>query len=147
MSFDVFKEADSGAHSSNSACDIRPEVTGIFCSQSLSGCAKWLAGIASREDIHAITKLSPWEGFKIRPDRCCIQKSRFHFRDQVRAGKGFDLAKSDCSQTWDCSFKSDINASVSGTKADMSCLGNIHMNYSVCRKQSIMTATAIRMHT
>jgi hypothetical protein len=38
MSFDVLEEADLGSHSSNSICDPRPEVAGVFFPESLSGC-------------------------------------------------------------------------------------------------------------
>ena len=145
MSFNIFKEANSGLHEPNSICNEWPKVARVFGAESLASCAKWLAWVSPREEIHLSVKLPPWECFKIRPDRCCVQESRFHFRDQVRAGKTFDLAKSDCPQIWDCSFKSEINAAVSGTKADMSCLGSIHMGYSVCLKQSMMTAAAIKM--
>jgi hypothetical protein len=98
VSFDVFKETDPWTHSSNSVCDPRPEVSGIVFPSPLSCAAEWLAGITPRDNVHAVTKLGPREGFKIRPDRCWVQLSRFHFRNQVRTGKGFDLAKSDCAQ-------------------------------------------------
>jgi hypothetical protein len=128
MSLDVFKETDTWSHESNSGCDKWPEVSGVFGAEALASCAEWLARVAAREDVHAAVKLCPWEGFKIRPDRSWVQESRFHFRDQVRAGEGFDLTKSDCAQAWDCSFKSEINASVAGTKGDVcNCFGSIHI--------------------
>jgi hypothetical protein len=127
VSFDVFKEADSGLENANSTCDVGPQVSWVFCSESLSGCAEWLAGITSSEDVHAATKLCPREGFKIRPDRCWVHESRFHFCDQVRAGEGFDLTKSDCAQSWEHSFESKFNAAISGTKSKMSDLGSIHI--------------------
>ena len=72
----------------------------VFGAESLACGAERLARVTAREDVHAITKLCPWEGFKIRPDRCRVQESRFHLCNQVRAGEGFDLANSDCAQTW-----------------------------------------------
>jgi len=114
VSFDVLKEAESGPHKSNSVCNEWPEVAGVVGPESFAGGTEWLAGVATREDVHAATKLGPWEGFKIRPDRCRVQESRFHFSEQIRAGEGFDLTKSDCAQAWDCSLKSEINAAVSG---------------------------------
>jgi hypothetical protein len=95
MSFDILKEAELGSQNPNSVCDKWPEVARVVGAEALSGCAEGLAGIAPSEDVHAVTKLCPWEGFKIRPDRCCVHESRFHFCDQVRAGEGFDLTKSD----------------------------------------------------
>jgi hypothetical protein len=103
-------------------------VSWVFGSKSLSGCGEGLARITCHKDVHAISKGFAWKGFNIRPDRCCIHESRFHFSNQVRAGEGFDLAKSDCSQAWDCSFKSERNASVSGAPLKAcSCFGIIHI--------------------
>jgi hypothetical protein len=128
VSFDILEIAESGAKKSNSACDERPEVPRVFCSEALSGCAEGLAGISPSEDVHAATKLCPWEGFKIRPDRCWLHESRFHFADQVRAAEGFDLTKSDRAQISDNSVQSKLNAAVSGTKAEVcNCFGSIHI--------------------
>lgn len=128
VAVDVFKETELGAQKSNSICDKGPEMPGIFRSKSISGGAEWLAGVASSKDVHAVTKVFPWEGFKIRPDRCWVHESRFHFRNQVGTREGFDLTKSDCAQSWEDSFKSKFNAAVSGTKAEVcNCLGSIHI--------------------
>ena len=107
--FDVFEEAQSGSHGQNSVCDPRPEVPRVFLSESLAGGAEGLARVPATKDVHASVKLSPREGFKIRPDRCDVQLSRFHFCDQIRDGEAFDLSKSDCAQVWDCSLESEIN--------------------------------------
>jgi hypothetical protein len=148
VSFDILKEAELGSQNPNSVCDEGPEVAGVVGAEALSGCAEWLAGIAATEDVHAAVKLCPWEGFKIRPDRCRVHESRFHFRDQVRAGEGFDLTKSDCAQTWDCSAKSEINASVSGTKADVcSCLGSIHIFIFFFFRQAFLARLLAHIHT
>jgi hypothetical protein len=37
VSFDVFKEANSGLHESNPICDEWPEVSGIFCAKTFAG--------------------------------------------------------------------------------------------------------------
>jgi hypothetical protein len=128
VSLDVFKKAQGWLENGNSVCNGWPQVSWVVWSLPQSCCAERLARVAARQDVHLSPKLVPREGFKIRPDRCWVQASRFHFSDQVRAGEGFDLAKSDCSQVWDCSFKSEINASVPGTKAEVcNCLGSIHV--------------------
>jgi hypothetical protein len=95
MSFDVLEEAESGSEKSNAICDPRPEVAGVVLSCPLPCCAEGLARISASEDVHTVAKCSPREGFKIRPDRCWVHESRFHFCDQVRDGKTFDLTKSD----------------------------------------------------
>jgi hypothetical protein len=95
MSFDVFKEADPGSEKSNSLCDVGPEMPWVVLTSALPGCTEGLAWIASSEDVHSVTKRCPREGLKIRPDRCWVHESRFHFADQVRNCEGFDLTKSD----------------------------------------------------
>jgi hypothetical protein len=128
VSVDVLKETELGAQKSNSVCDKGPEMPGIFRSKSIPGGAEWLAGVASSKDVHAVTKVFPWEGFKIRPNRCWVHVSRFHFRNQVGTREGFDLTKSDCAQSWEDSFKSKFNAAVSSTKAEVcNCFGSIHI--------------------
>ena len=132
MSFDVLKEAQGWLENANSVCDPRPQVSRVVLAESLPCCAEGLARVAARQDVHFSVKAGPREGLNIRPDRCCVQASRFHFCDQVRAGERFDLTKSDCSQIRDCSFKSEINASVSSAEADVcNWLGSIHV--IVCR--------------
>jgi hypothetical protein len=128
VSFDVFKEADSRSNNPNCSPDVWPKVAGIVGSLSLTCRAEGLAGITGHKDVHSVAKLLAWEGFNIRPDRCCVQESRFHFCDQVRAGESFDLTISDDAQIWDCSFKSEMNASVSGAPFNhCNVLGSIHI--------------------
>jgi hypothetical protein len=148
MSFDILKEAEIGSQNPNSVCDKWPEVARVVCAEALSGCAEGLAGIAPTEDVHAAVKLCPWEGFKIRPDRCRVHESRFHFRDQVRASEGFDLTKSDRAQISDNSVESQLNAAVSGTKAKVcSCLGSIHIFIFFFFRQAFLARLPASIHT
>jgi hypothetical protein len=101
VSLDVLEEAQSWFTKSNTICDPGPEVSGVFFSESFAGCGKTLAGITPRDDIHQSSKLSEVERLEIRPNRRCVQESRFHFRDQVRDGECFDLTVSDCAQISD----------------------------------------------
>jgi hypothetical protein len=119
MSFDVLKEADPGSEKSNAICNPRPQMPRVLLSFALTGCTEWLAGISPSEDVHAVTKVRPRECLKIRPDRCWVHESRFHFRNQIADGEGFDLTKSDCAQIWDCSLESKLNASVSSAQANV----------------------------
>ncbi len=132
MSLNVLEEAQGWLQNPNSVCDPRPQMSWVVLAESLPCCAEGLARVAARQDVHFSVKLGPREGLNIRPDRCWVQASRFHFCDQVRAGERFDFTKSDRSQTWDCSFKSEINASVPSAEADVcNWLGSIHV--IVCR--------------
>ena len=128
MALDILEEAELGSENPNSVCDKWPEVPRVFGSEPLACCAEWLAGVATSEDVHAVTKLCPWEGLKIRPDRSAVHESRFHFCDQVRTGEGFDLTKSDRAQISDDSVESKLNAAVSGTKSEVcNGRGSIHI--------------------
>jgi hypothetical protein len=105
-------------------------VARVFCAESLSGCGKWLAGVTGHKEVHSVTKVLAWEGLNIRPERCWVQESRFHFCNQVRAGEAFDLAISDDAQIWDCSFKSEMNPAVSGAPLDhCNVFGIIHIAF------------------
>jgi hypothetical protein len=95
VSFDILEEAELWSKKSNAACDVGPKMSWVVCSGSFSCCTKWLTRVAARENVHAVTKLFPWEGLKIRPNRCWVHESRFHFCNQVRNCEGFDLTKSD----------------------------------------------------
>jgi hypothetical protein len=119
VALDVLEETKLGSHEDNSICDPRPEVTGVVLAEALAGCTEWLTRISTTDDIHSVSKAFPREGLKVRPDRCRVHESRFHFCDQVRSGKGFDLTNSDCAQTFDCSSESEINAAVPCTEANV----------------------------
>lgn len=133
MSLDVLEEAYSGSEKSNAICNPRPEVARVIFPGPLPCGAEGLAWVTSSEDVHTVAKGSPREGLKIRPDRCWVHESRFHFRNQVRDGKPFDLAKSDRSQISNNSVESKFNASVSSAQADVcSCFGMIHVIFDSC---------------
>ena len=128
MSFDVLKEAALGFEKSNAICNKRPKMPRVLLAFALAGCTEGLAWVAPSEDVHSVAKRCPREGLKIRPDRCWVHESRFHFADQIRNCEGFDLTKSDCAQIWDCSFKSKLNAAVSSAEAKVcNCFGSIHV--------------------
>jgi hypothetical protein len=95
MSFDVLKEAAPRSEKSNTVCDIGPQVPWVVLASALAGCTEGLAWVAPSEDVHSVAKRCPREGLKIRPDRCWVHESRFHFRNQIADGEGFDLTKSD----------------------------------------------------
>lgn len=120
----------SESHVSND--DLLDGDESSICADDGSCCE---ARVAAREDVHQSTKLCEVEGLEIRPDRCWVQESRFHFRDQVRDGEGFDLTNSDCAQASDSSAESEINSTVPGAQANMICFGMIHIHFpSVSRR-------------
>jgi hypothetical protein len=59
--FNVLEEADSGPEKSNACCNGWPEVARVIGAESFACGAEWLAGITSREDVHAARKRCPRE--------------------------------------------------------------------------------------
>ena len=118
VSFDVFKEALSRSNCVDMFSDVGPEMSGIFFSLAPSRCAKWLARVASSDEVNAVSKEMCWEGFKIRVNRCGIQLTRLHLVCQVRNGEGFDLHISEDPMVGASKVKSSFDATVSATKAD-----------------------------
>jgi hypothetical protein len=128
MSFDVLKEAAAGSEKLNTICNKRPKMPRVLLAFALPCCTEGLAWVATSEDVHSVAKRCPREGLKIRPDRCWVHESRFHFADQIRNGEGFDLTKSDRAHISDCSVQSKLNAAVSSAQADVcNCRGRIHV--------------------
>jgi hypothetical protein len=118
VSFDVFKEASNRSYCFDMFSDVWPEVAGVIFSGALSCRAERLAWISSSEDVNSVSKQLCWEGFKVRPNRCRSQETRFHLRNQVGSGEGFDLHISERSSCNPCKLKSSLDASVSAAKAD-----------------------------
>ena len=143
VSFDVFEETKGWLTKSNTICNPWPEVSFVFFSFSFSCRREGLAWPAPREDVHQSVKLSEWEALDIRPNRSWVQESRFHFRDQVRTGEGFDLTNSDCAQASDSSAESDINSTVPGAQADMICFGIIHIRFPSCSDGSELVGFSV----
>tara|TARA_R110002020_G_scaffold44181_2_gene127721 strand:- start:2740 stop:3261 length:522 start_codon:yes stop_codon:yes gene_type:complete len=118
VSFDVFKKASNRSNCFDVLPDVGPEVSWVFCAFALPCCAEGLAGITASEKVNALSKAVCWQGFKIRPDRCRNQLSRFHLCNQVRSGEGFDLHMSDDSMFKSGKVKSSLDATVSSAEAE-----------------------------
>ena len=116
MPGDVFKEAPNRLDCFDVVAYMRPKVSIVVGSESLSGVAKRLAGIASNDAVHFSTKVLCWEGFNIRPDRSRSQETRFNLCDQVRASECFPLHVSDWLKIWADSVHSEFKPTVSGAK-------------------------------
>jgi len=114
VSTDVLEEAPNRSNCLDDSLNIRPKVSGVVCSLSLSRDRERLAGIAGSDDVHSAPKRFPVEGLNIRPDRSRIQQTRLNLRDQVRASEGFDLHISDRSQIRDSPPKPQFDSGVSG---------------------------------
>jgi hypothetical protein len=113
VSFDIFKETSNRSNCPDDVADVRPEVSGVFFSKSLSCGTKGLARITASEDVNSVSKWLHWQGFKIRPHRCGIQLTLFHLGNQVRNGEGFDLHMSDDSMFNSGKVKSSFDSTIS----------------------------------
>jgi hypothetical protein len=114
----VFGEQPAGSHDGDSFCDDIEQPAFVLRPLSLACTTDGLARPAKGKDSSSQerSELLPWEGVNIRKDRCCIQLSVFHFRNQVAAGKDFPLAVSDTAQVSDNTVESESNAFVSAEK-------------------------------
>jgi hypothetical protein len=116
---DVFNEYLPGLHDGE---PINPSVEqeALIVSPGSFSCeAVWLARDSTMRDVHQTVKVSVWEGPNIRPNRRCIQESRFHFCNKVRAGPRFPLAKSDGAKSVaKDSGEGNVNPCVTGKIAD-----------------------------
>ena len=110
---DIFKEADWWFDFLDESFDVWPEMSWVVFSKFFSSNTKRLAGISASDAIHFSTPRFAIEGFKIRPNRRCIQSFFFHAASQDLARKGFDLDITDCSRSWLCEFKSKLDAAKS----------------------------------
>ena len=133
MTLDILKENASGSYFPDSFADVGPKVSGIFVPESPSRCAERLARIAASDDVNCASKEPHWEGFKVRPNRCRSQLTRFHLRNQVGSGEGFDLHISEDSMLNPGELKSSLDATISGAKCENSgCVfGIIHIRLSL----------------
>jgi len=113
VSIDVLEEDSTGSDIVNCVCDVRPQVSGVFVTEALSSRAKRLARISSSDEVNAVSKEVRWEGLKVRVNRGCIQLTRFHLRNQVRNGEGFDLHISEDSMLDSSKVKSSFDSSIS----------------------------------
>ena len=73
MSSDIFENKDCWLDLSDDSGNVRPEVSGVRCPLSLTGCAERLARVTGSEDIHAAAPRLAVEGREIVPDRCLSQ--------------------------------------------------------------------------
>jgi hypothetical protein len=101
MALDVLEKTAERTHDLDAAPDRRPEPARVFGPEPFPGVGFALARIGSDEKCDAISEEFAGESAAIRPVRCRVQASRFHFRDHICGCVGFDLTKSDEAQAWD----------------------------------------------
>jgi len=127
-SLDVFEEDKGGLAALDSLEDGGEEVAGVLVGVTLAAGTEGLTGEPARKDVHESVKLCEWEIPNVRPDRSCIQETRFHLCDQIRADERLSLTVSDCAQSWQNSSESEGKTFVSGTKGEVcNCEGSIHI--------------------
>ena len=78
VSFDVFKETSNRSNCSDDFPDVRPEMSFVFFCSSFSSDTERGTWIAASDNVNSSSKRLHWQGFKICPNRCGIQLTRFH---------------------------------------------------------------------
>jgi hypothetical protein len=116
MTADVFKETNGGFNLAHDAGDVWPEMARVFIAELSSGDGKWLARIASMDDIHEAAPRSAVEGGNVVPDRRAIQGRVFHPRHERRCRVGFPLDVTHSSISWDGDMESEVKTSGSGAE-------------------------------
>jgi len=111
----VLQEDESRSYLANDPGDVGPEPPFVLGAEPLAGRAERLAREARRDAIHDSTPRAAVEGFEIRPQRRCIQASRFHLARQDFAAEGFPLHHADCSSSWNGKSESEGDAADPGT--------------------------------
>lgn len=85
---DVLQEHEVGLHFANHPGDVRPEPTGIFGPEPLTGSAVRLTRESRSDEIHHSTPRSAIEGREIVPNRCRIHDLFRHALHDNRRGEG-----------------------------------------------------------
>jgi len=95
---------------------MRPKVSRVFGSFSLSGVAKWLARVARSDNVKASRKSFSREGFNVRVQSFDSQLTFLSLRHQVGQSVGFDLHSNDSKNTIQCRRQGKLDSAVSRTK-------------------------------
>jgi hypothetical protein len=116
MVFDVFEEDDFWLNFADDPRDVRPEMTRIFRAALFPGTRERLAGVARSEDIHSATPRFASEGFEIAPNRCLIEGSVLHTRNQLFDGSCFVFHETDRASLVNRQSEAEIDSPDSGTE-------------------------------
>jgi hypothetical protein len=115
---DILDEDAPGPGLDDEAAQGWPEVAGVIGPGLLSGHAVRLARDARKNDVHAATKSSAWDGSGITPNRRRIQGARLNRFDQSRDGEGLPLHVEDRTKAWNCDGQSKVEGGGAGAEAD-----------------------------
>jgi hypothetical protein len=96
MMGDILEEDKGRLAFTDDPGDVRPEVAWILGTEALARDRKWLAWIASTDDIHCAAPRSAIESGNVVPDNRLIHGRVFHPRHESGCGEGFpfDIAHS-----------------------------------------------------
>ena len=112
----VLEENKSGPDLSHDSGHIGPQVPRIVFTAALTRDRKWLAGVASSDDIHLSAPRAAIEGLEIVPYRSAIQGLVFHPRHESGRGEGFPLNVANGSVILsECDGNSEVESSNPGT--------------------------------
>lgn len=114
MTAHVLAEESPRAALFSDAQDVRPEVSRIVGTASLSGRGEGLAGVPAHHEIHRSTPRSSVERAEVRPDRRWSQSAFLHARDKACRGIGFPL---DSNHGADVCVKGEVESEVEPASA------------------------------
>lgn len=129
MSADVLEKAPSRRNCVHNAGDVGPEVAGVVVGESLPCVRERLARVAANDAIHSSTESSGVESLEVAPNRCRIQRSRFHVRRQDAAGCDFVLHVADRSRLWMNESHGSVEPATAGAQAEVVVAGMYNHNY------------------
>jgi hypothetical protein len=113
---DIFEEHEGWFAFADNSRDLRPQMPWVVRTAPPSGDGEWLARIASKEDVHAITPASAVEGGNVVPDRSPIQGRVFHPGHEDGRSIGFPLDVTHTAVSADCEVQREIESGGAGAK-------------------------------
>ncbi len=118
MMGDVLEEDERRFDLSDDAGNMGPEMSWIFCPETLARQRERLARISRREDVHRTAPRAAVESGNIVPDRRVIQGRIFHPRHEKGRGVGFPFDMAHSSISGQGKGEAEVNASGTGTEGE-----------------------------
>ena len=98
--------------------DFGPEMTRVFASAFLPGCAERLAWISRNEAMNLSAPRAAVEGSEVAPNRSFIEGAVCKTRSQERRCSSFPFHVTDGSSCWDSELKPKVESTDAGAEAE-----------------------------
>jgi hypothetical protein len=116
VSLDVLEEHPFRLDLADDSGNLWPQMAWIVLPSTVTGVAKWLAGITGREDLYAAAPRAAVEGSEIVPDRRRSQCLVFHPRHESGRGVTFPLDVTNSSVGGLCDMQAEIESGIAGAE-------------------------------